>query len=224
MNELLHYSDLWLIGAGGKTTLMFRLAAEWAARDETVICTTTTRILPPSVEQCPDLRVDSLPELVASLRRRPAPMVTAARSTRRGKCIGFSADDALSLKAEAHRLIVEADGSAGRPVKAHANHEPVLASAPSCVVAVVGSWCVGAPLAADHVHRPELFAALAGRPIGSTITATDVAEVILHSEGWLLTVPPSAAFHVVVTGDDTGIIRALEQHPRASRLAGVHRG
>lgn len=224
MNELLQYRDVWLIGGGGKTTLMFRLAAAWAARHETVLCTTTTRILRPTAEQCPDLRVDSLAALAADLRHRPAPVVTVASRIQDGKCLGFSANEALSLKTAANRLVVEADGSAGRAIKAHAPHEPVLATAASCVAAVVGAWCVGAPLDADHIHRPERFSALARRPLGSTVTAADVANVILHEEGWLLTVPQTAAFHVVVTGGDAGIIRALELHPLASRLAGVHPG
>jgi probable selenium-dependent hydroxylase accessory protein YqeC len=221
VNELLQYRDVWLIGAGGKTTLMFRLAAAWLARQETVICTTTTRILPPTAEQCFDLRTDSLSALVASLHHRPSPVVTVASQIRGGKCIGFSADEALSLQTEADRLVVEADGSAGRPVKAHAPYEPVLASTASCVVAVVGSWCVGAPLDANHVHRPERFASLTGRPLNTAITAADVANAILHEEGWLRTIPPTAAFHVVVTGDDAGIVQALEQHSRAGRLSGV---
>ena len=224
MNELLQYRDVWLIGAGGKTTLMFRLAAAWAARDETVLCTTTTRIRPPTAEQCPDLRVNSLAPLVADLRHRPAPVVTAVSRIENGKCHGFSADEAFSLKTEADHLVVEADGASRRPVKAHAPHEPVLTSAASCVVAVVGSWCVGAPLDADHVHRPERLAALTGRPLGSAVTANDVANVILHDEGWQRTVPTTADFHVVVTGADAGIIRALKRHPHAGRLAGIHQG
>jgi probable selenium-dependent hydroxylase accessory protein YqeC len=224
VNALLEYRDVWLIGGGGKTTLMYRLAAAWAARHETVICTTTTRILPPTADQCSDLRVDGPAALVADLRRRPAPVVTLASAIQDGKCLGFSADEALSFKTEADRLVVEADGSAGRPVKAHAPHEPVLAAGASCVAAMVGSWCVGAPLDAAHVHRPERFAALSGRPLGSTVTAGDVANVILHEKGWLRSVPPAAAFHVVVTGGDTGIIRALEHHPHSHRLAGIHRG
>jgi probable selenium-dependent hydroxylase accessory protein YqeC len=222
VSPLLDYGDVWLIGGGGKTTLMFRLAAAWASRGQSAICATTTKIWPPTPEQCPDLRVGELDSLVSDLRRRPAPFVTVARRIEGGKCLGFSAAETLSLKAEARHLVVEADGSAGRPVKAHAPHEPVIAPEASCVVAVVGGWCVGAPLDAEHVHRPELFAALSGRRLGEAVTASDVARVILHEEGWLRAVPPKAAFHVVVTGADSGIIQALESHPRASRLAGVH--
>jgi probable selenium-dependent hydroxylase accessory protein YqeC len=224
MTPLLDQRDVWLIGGGGKTTLMYRLAAAWASRGETVVCTTTTRIRPPEPHQCPDLRLGDRAALVLDLRRRPAPVVTLASRSEHGKCQGFSADDTLALRAAADHLVVEADGAAGRPVKAHAPHEPVIAARATCVVAVVGAWCVGAPLTAEHVHRPERFAALAGRPPGAPLDAQDVARVILHAEGWLRAVPPGAAFHVVVTGSarDSGLARALRAHPNASRLAGVH--
>jgi len=223
VKALLDYRDVWLIGAGGKTTLMFRLAAQWASRGESALCATTTRIWPPTEEQCPDLRVTAdLGLLVDDLRRRPSPRVTVASRVEGGKCVGFSAEDTLALKAEARHLVVEADGSAGRPVKGHAAHEPVIAEGASCVAAVVGAWCVGAPLDAEHVHRPERFAALAGRRLGESVSAGDVARVILHEGGWLRAVPPGAAFHVVVTGAGADLARALAEHPRAGRLAGIH--
>lgn len=221
MKPLLDHGDVWLIGGGGKTTLMFRLAAAWAVRGEAAICATTTRIWPPTPDQCRDLRMADLAALVADLHARPAPLVTVASRIENGKCRGFPAADTLSLRAEARHLVVEADGSAGRPVKAHAPHEPVIAAGAACVVAVVGGWCVGAPLDAEHVHRPERFAALSGRPPGAAVTAEDVARVILHEDGWLRAVPPAAEFHVVVTGSDPGIARAIEDHPRAGRVASI---
>lgn len=223
IRPLLAYRDVWLIGGGGKTTLMFRLAAAWARRAETVLCATTTQILPPPPAVCPDLRVADFAPLVADLRHRPAPLVTVARRIERGKCRGFSPAETLLLTAEADHLLVEADGSAGRPLKAHAPHEPVIAPGATCVVAVVGGWCVGAPLEAPHVHRPERFAALCGRPRGATLGAADVAGVILHEEGWLRAVPRAAAFHVVITGAEQGLFRALMRHPKSVRLTGIHR-
>ncbi len=223
MKRLLDYSDIWLIGGGGKTTLMFSLATAWAARHETAICTTTTKIWVPSADQCSDLRVGDLTSVVAGLNEQPATMVTVANRIEGGKCLGFSAEEAMSLKAAAEHLVVEADGSAGRPVKAHASHEPQIAAEAACVVAVVGGWCVGAPLDAEHVHRHELFAALSGRNPGTSVTADDVARVILDESGWLRAVPLNAAFHVVVTGSDNGIVAALTSHPHAWRIAAVHR-
>ena len=42
---------LSLVGAGGKTTVMFRLAAELNARGLRVACATTTKIFPPTPGQ-----------------------------------------------------------------------------------------------------------------------------------------------------------------------------
>lgn len=222
MNPLLAYDDVWLIGGGGKTTLMFRLASAWALREESVICTTTTKIWAHEANACSDVRISDFASIVTGLRERPALMIVVASRLEGGKCHGFSAGEAMGLKPFARRLIVEADGSAERPVKAHAAHEPVVAAGAACVVGVVGGWCVGSRLDAVHVHRPELFSAITGRPIGSTVTAQDVAHVILDEAGWVRAVPPGAAFHVVVTGADNGIAAALTAHPRAGRLDGVH--
>jgi len=216
--------DLWLMGGGGKTTLMYRLAHAAVGRGDRAVCTTTTHIWPPEPLQCPDLRVAEYDAAVADLRERPLPFVTIVRRIVDGKCQGFTADEAIGLRTAADLLLVEADGAAGRPLKAHAPHEPVIAPGASCVVAVVGGWCVGAPLDATHVHRPERFAALSGRALGAPVTAADVARVLLHDDGWLAAVPPGAAFHVVVTGIDPGIRQALARHPRAGRLAGLHGG
>ncbi len=221
MKALLAYRDVWLIGGGGKTTLMFALAAAWEGRGESVICTTSTKIWPPTPKQCPDVRTGELAAVMADLRARPALKVTVAHAPTTGKCHGFPADDVLSLGALARHLVVEADGSAGLPIKAHAPHEPVIAAAASCVVAVVGGWCVGAPLDAEHVHRPERFAALSGLTIGATVGPADVARVLLHDEGWWRAVPAGAAFYVVVTGADAGILAALAAHPHADRIAGM---
>lgn len=222
MTPLLGYRDVWLIGGGGKTTLMYRLAAEWCRRGESALCATTTKVWPPRPEQCADLRLGALEAVRLDLRRRPATLTAVASRMEGGKCLGFPADETLALAAEARHLVVEADGAKERPVKAHAPHEPVIAAGASCVAAVVGAWCVGAPLDAQHVHRPEIFAALSGRALGEPVTAEDVARVILRRDGWLRAVPEGAAFHVVVTGEDRGVARALAGHPEAGRLAGVH--
>ena len=41
-----------LVGAGGKTSLMYRLARELAGAGQSVLTTTTTHIYPPSADQC----------------------------------------------------------------------------------------------------------------------------------------------------------------------------
>ena len=75
MNHLLDYPDIWLIGGGGKTTLMFKLAAAWASAGERAVCTTTTKIWVPTPDQCSDLRVGEFSDIFAGLHTRPAPLM-----------------------------------------------------------------------------------------------------------------------------------------------------
>lgn len=221
MTPLLSYSDVWLMGGGGKTTLMYKMARAWATQGKSVICTTTTRIFPPSKDQCPDIRYGDVAAVTGSVHDRPTPLVTLARGIESGKCVGYTADEVGALTVLADHVVVEADGAAGRPLKAHASYEPVISRTASCVVAVVGGWSVGRPLNEDHVHRPDRFAELSGLAPGETVTAASVADVILHDEGWGSAVPSTADFFVLVTGADSGIGDALSGHVNAARLTGI---
>ena len=59
-----------LVGAGGKTSLMFRLAKELSGDKETVLTTTTTKIMMPTQEQSPQVILAASPEAVLSSARR----------------------------------------------------------------------------------------------------------------------------------------------------------
>ncbi len=56
---------------------------------------------------------------------------------------------------------MEADGSAGRPLKAHALHEPVIPPESSQTIFVAGASGFGLPVF-NAAHRPERYAELAG--------------------------------------------------------------
>ena len=161
-----------IIGGGGKTTLMLTLARELAARG-TVIVTTSTKLLPP--EDFPLLCNPTAEELKAALGKERAVCVGApqAESGKLGApSLGFAA-----LAALADYVLVEADGSRGLPLKAHAAYEPVIpASANQCIY-VIGLDCLGAPLR-EVCHRAELFAELNGCGVNEAVTAELVAAAV----------------------------------------------
>jgi molybdenum cofactor cytidylyltransferase len=180
-------------GSGGKTTAMFRLAAELVARGERVLITTTTHIYPPDSEQfsatvIPVVMEDSLETLVRSARsaldRQPA-VVLARGLGADGKLVGIDPGWVEQLPKRLHvtHLLVEADGSRGRPFKAPAAYEPVIPPSADLVVAVVGLSVIGQPLSEEFVHRPERVAALAGCQLGDTVSPSLVASVLRHPEG-----------------------------------------
>lgn len=132
-----------LVGGGGKTSLCLRLAAEAAGAGLRAVFTTTTRILPPPI-----------PWGVTLPEGNPVCVVGSVRED--GKLGGVPPDQVLPVPRGL--VVVEADGSAGRPLKIPLAHEPVIPASSTVVVPVVGASVLGKPFTADWVHRADSVA------------------------------------------------------------------
>jgi probable selenium-dependent hydroxylase accessory protein YqeC len=176
-----------LVGGGGKTTIMVRLAMGLAELGRRVIVTTTTRIFAPSPGQVEQTVVCGDPErLVAQVREGLADCRLVAAGSRideDGKLRAIPEELVAELAKVADVVIVEADGAAGKPLKAPAPYEPVIPRSTTLVLAVVGIDAIGLVLDTVHVHRPERVAAVCGLAMGGRITPEVVAGVIRHPEG-----------------------------------------
>ncbi len=95
--------------------------------------------------------------------------------------------DALLAELAPDVVLVEADGSRQRPIKAPAEHEPVLPHGVAHVIAVAGLDAIGRRIDSDAVHRPELVAAIHR---SDTVTPDLVAAVLTSPHGAMKSVPP----------------------------------
>jgi len=186
-----------VVGGGGKSTAMFRLAREIAARGGRAITTTTTRIFGAQIALSPAhvAAEDATRERVrAALAAHGQVLVVGPTERASGKAEGVSLELFRRLRAWCPEACVlnEADGSRMRPFKAPAAHEPVIPEETTLVVPVVGADVLGQPLDDEHVHRPELVARLSGAPLGAAITPEVVARVLAHPEGGRKGVPAGA--------------------------------
>ncbi|MFQ5611559.1 MAG: selenium cofactor biosynthesis protein YqeC [Anaerolineae bacterium] len=188
-------------GGGGKTTAMFRLAAEQAALGRRVLVTTSTRIFAAQIRLAPDhLAFDparhSLPQLLDDLADRGANplLLTGPVEPESGKAPGVSPDliDALAAGGLFDAILIEADGSRMRPFKAPAAHEPVIPARTTLAVPVAGLDVLGAPLDEAHVHRAARVSALTGLPLDRPVTGPAVARLLTHPGGGLKGVPAGA--------------------------------
>lgn len=131
-----------IIGSGGKTTLMYALAQE-LSRFGSVIVTTTTHIWKPA-----HLPVTQWVQDVKGI-------VCTGSPCENGKlCAPRQSMEELADLADF--VLVEADGSAGKPLKAHAAHEPVIPDNAAQVICVAGASGLNRPIS-EVVHRPEIF-------------------------------------------------------------------
>ena len=189
-----------LVGGGGKTTVMFRLAEELAEEGKRVVTTTTTRIFADQIALAPQHIVATDPEQAVrdvrdALREQKHVLVIGpGNPAEPGKAPGVAPElvDWIAGLDEVDVVIDEADGSRMRPLKAPGEHEPVIPSSTTLLVPVAGVDAIGAPLDDEHVHRAALAAALAGVPPGTIVDARILANIIAGAEGGLKNRPPHA--------------------------------
>jgi probable selenium-dependent hydroxylase accessory protein YqeC len=188
-----------LVGAGGKTSLMFRLARELAEGGQTVLTTSTTKIFAPSADQAAQLILaPSATGLMAQARKllqnQPHICAAAARLPGQGKLGGFLPEviEELSKSGLFRWIIVEADGAARRPLKVPADHEPVIPAATTCLVGVLGLNGVGQPLDEQRVFRLQQFVELTGLERGAIVTETAVTHVLTDKKGIFKGAPEEA--------------------------------
>jgi molybdenum cofactor cytidylyltransferase len=197
-----------LVGGGGKTTVTFRLAREIVERGEPVLTTSTTHIFADQVALAPaSVRATEATResVLAALDAHRHVLVIGDTDPTTGRAAGVSPDLFARLRAWCPRvcLLNEADGSRRRPFKAPAGHEPAIPPATTLVVPVVGADVFGAPLDAEHVHRPELVQALSGAAPGTRVTPELVARVLAHPEGGRKNVPARARVVVLINKVET---------------------
>lgn len=187
-----------IVGGGGKTTLMLRLARELGALGARVIVTTMTHIFPP--DGMTTLTNATLPDAQNALEREQ--VICLGNPFKDGK---LSAPD-LSIEQMqqiADYVLVEADGAKRLPLKAPAAHEPVIPPETKLIVAVAGLDGLGKPIR-ETAFRPELYAALCGKTIEEAVTVQDIATVLTHPNGQHKRVADGMRFAVVLNkADDT---------------------
>lgn len=160
-----------IIGSGGKTTLLRTLSGELPGR--VLLCTST------HFQGYTDLPT-VLDPTEADLRKALAahPIVCAAGRSPTGKLVDCGLPyEALADLADF--VLVEADGSRQRPLKAHARHEPVIPPCTRQVICVVGLSGLHRPVS-EVVHRPELFCPLVGCTPEDEATPERVARALVQ--------------------------------------------
>ena len=200
-----------LVGGGGKSTALTRLASELAGEERRVVTMTTTNIARCEAEQfvCYELPPVGgvLDELESLLTRHLHVMVLGSRAGRSNSVsMGVTMEEAVRVSGLpfVDNTIIEADGARMLSFKAPAGHEPVVPSTTTVVVPVVGLDVLGRPLTDESVHRPELVAKLCGVGTHTDVTAEVVASVLAHPQGGLKGVPPGARVVPLVNKIDGG--------------------
>jgi probable selenium-dependent hydroxylase accessory protein YqeC len=173
-----------LVGGGGKTTLLFALAAEFSSHRRGVILTTTTKIWEPAPSFSFGLflstQFSEMSQWISTHLGSYPYLIVAQEKLGNGKLRGIPPQwvERLASIPGVDLFLVEADGAAGRSLKAPREEEPVLPENTSLLVPVVGIDALACPLDERHVFRAELAARLLHLEPGREVTPEIVARLL----------------------------------------------
>ena len=197
-----------LIGAGGKTTTMFRLARELREEGRKILLTTTTQILKPSKPHVDRLflaeTIDALAETCAPI---PAPVVIGAGSavSEDGKLLGLPSPwlDRLNDGKSFEAMLVEADGTAPRLFKLPGDTEPVIPASCQLTVWLMAIGILDKPLDSASVHRVKHAGNLFGLTAGQLVTQDLIVQWVKHPAGCWKEIPPACRKVAVINQADS---------------------
>lgn len=156
--DLERHRMISVVGAGGKTSLIYELALELRELGYRPAITTTTHIQ-------------------ADGRFGFSPIGTPCEE---GKLKALSKEAFDQLPGQYDVVLVEADGSRHHPLKVPAEHEPVIPEQTDLVIGVAGTYAIGQTFM-EACHRWELACKHFGVHPQDRITKQDL-EMILNSE------------------------------------------
>jgi probable selenium-dependent hydroxylase accessory protein YqeC len=197
-----------LVGAGGKTTLLFALSGELQGLSRKVLTSTTTKVWYGEARKADSIRLAALGEHWREGVRKDIEegrsVFLGLQRLESGKVQGIDPFllDALFEEEDLDCLLVEADGSAGHPVKAPSGKEPVIPDSATTVLAVTGVEALGRPFTSALVFREDAFEAITRIAPGETITSLPLSRLFIHPDGLFRFTPPAARKVVLLNKTD----------------------
>ena len=184
-----------LVGAGGKTTVMYQLAEHFANLGKKVLVTTTTHIFKHASNFA-----QSVAE-VEALWNAGCYAVVGNIEVDTGKLIQLPAEVFKNYSSLADLVLIEADGAKGWPCKAPAENEPVLLSESDTVIAVMGLDALYHPIK-EVCFRLEKVQEVLGVMPEHCLTEEDAVKLLLSEQGAFKNVGQRNCFIVLNKCDD----------------------
>ncbi|GMG95415.1 selenium cofactor biosynthesis protein YqeC [Tepidimicrobium xylanilyticum] len=169
-----------IVGGGGKTTTLFILADELRNLNKRVLVTTTTAIFSPKEEEYDYYFLGKLEYFTP----KEGSITIFGNRIEEGKLKGPSSIEIEEIveKNIFDFILIEADGSKGKPIKAPNDYEPVIPKCTTKTIGVIGLDSFEKRI--DHiVHRPEKFIEITNSNYSDTIDADIIIKLIFHPEG-----------------------------------------
>lgn len=194
------------VGAGGKTTSLFKLAKELKEAGSSVLITTTTAIYSPAKESYDRLILTDEDDHKKRLqvKNTQSICVLGKAISRENKLLGLEPSKILDISNQNifNYILIEADGAKRKPIKAPAPHEPVIPSNTTKLIGVIGLDALNKEIGEAWVHRPQFFCQLTEGKIGGKIDINRVVKLVAADDGLYKNCPDSCQKYLLFNKTD----------------------
>ncbi|MGD8552581.1 MAG: selenium cofactor biosynthesis protein YqeC [Anaerolineales bacterium] len=211
------------VGAGGKTSAIRRLVSELSGTAP-VLVTTSTKLALEEENLTEEHQIvedaGGLITILSEWNHSKSLLLTGPELPDEPKWDGLplaQLQDVIEFSREKKViLLIEADGAAGRSIKAPAPHEPALPHNLDLLVPVVAIDALGENLDSDFVHRPDEILKLLDLENETKLSVEHVAGLLKHPQGGLKALPLHAVLRVLINKVETD-----EQFSQANEIANL---
>ncbi len=177
-------SCIALLGGGGKTALLHKLANEIAIYYPSVLKTSLTKTAFHSSDGPLILNEIDIAKL-NSVKLKNNPIFIIGEKINDEKLKGISDYDLDKIRHQFDITIFECDGARNKPFKAHTDYDPHAPGFTTHVIIIIGADVINTKVSDGLVHRPELFCKVWNVKPDYLLDIDFIVNVISSKKGYL---------------------------------------
>ena len=170
------------VGAGGKTTMIFKLAQELRQNNK-VLVTTTTKIFFPLEDRYDFISTDSkmLPNYIEM--KENGIYILGLGVNQENKILGLSSKELDELAPYFDYILIEADGAKKKQLKGWNDTEPVIYRKTTKTIGIIDIQAMKMEINEDNVHRSKIFCELSGAVQGEAVRIEHLLKTVINPLG-----------------------------------------
>ncbi|MDF2839688.1 MAG: hypothetical protein K0Q99_459 [Clostridia bacterium] len=172
-----------IVGAGGKTSLMFQLAEDLKRTGGKVLLTTTTKIYAPEEGKYDFICIGENEFAKHAGSNKTGVYIYGTDVNPDHKMSGLNEEQLDKIAAHFDYVLIEADGAKMKQAKGWNDFEPVVYSGTVKTIGVIDIQAVGMRICECNVHRSERFCSITHSKEGEHVTLEHLLSVIVHQQG-----------------------------------------
>lgn len=170
-----------IVGAGGKTSLMYALGKGF--RNEKVLLSTTTKILPPRFDEVDFYGIGQAVYLDISKNMKSGSFLYANSLTKEGKVDSIPLEEIKKIKEDFDYIILESDGSKRKDLKGWSDNEPVISKETTITIGIFDMTTLNKKINEDLVHRLTRFLEITKAKENEILKSHHIVNMIFNEEG-----------------------------------------